>query len=195
MKASHNCYPFVMATLDRIRVEWSGGPGGNGVSTFYADPSATSALADIRALFLVIMPEVSDDITVAFPNSGDQIDSITGGLVGGWTRASAASIAGGAASSWVAGVGYRLVWETGVIFRGRRTRGSTFITGLGIAAFQNDGTIATTYRSNVLTAAQTLAATGALRIWSRPNGVNSGVATVNGATFPDRVSWLRTRRT
>jgi hypothetical protein len=185
-----------MADLDRIRVEWSGGPGGAGISTFYCDPSATSALADVRVFFDAVKAYFSDDLAWTFPNTGDTIDSTTGLLVGGWTRSAATTVVGGAASGWVAGVGVRAVWSTSVVLNGRRPKGSTFLTGLGIASFDSDGSIGTTPLATMRAAAVALVASSTdFYVWSRPNGLGqSGFSTITGSDIPDRVSWLRTRR-
>lgn len=185
-----------MATLDRLRVVWSGGPGGEGVSTFYCDPSATSALADLRTFFESIKAHFSNDFSWSYPDTGDQIDSATGLLVGGWTRGTLSPTVPSAASGWVAGVGCRVVWGTGVVLNGRRPKGATFLTGLGIAAFDSDGSIATTPLADIRAAATALvAASTDYYVWSRPNSLGqSGFSVITGSTVPDRVSWLRTRR-
>lgn len=164
------------------------------MSTFYAGTSSTSALAEVRSFFDACKSHITDDITWSFPSTGDQIESSTGTIVGSWTRAAAASVTGTAASSWTAGVGGRVRWETGAIIGGRRVRGATFLTGFGIASYENNGTLSNSAVSDITTAANALAATGSFMIWSRPGPSGSGTSVIVSGNLVDRVSWLRTRR-
>jgi hypothetical protein len=192
-----NCYPFVMATLNRYRVVWTGGPGGTGVSTFYSLDTATTALAAIRAFFDAVKGSFPSAISWAFPNNGDKIDSATGTLVGAWTQAAAATVAGGGASaSYASGVGLRVQWDTGAILSGRRLRGATFMTSLAVGAYESDGTIGGTTLTSFSNAAATLVATDTIAIWSRnsPGSADGGYGTVEGFRIPDRVTALRSRR-
>lgn len=184
-----------MATLNRYRVVWTGGPGGTGLSTFFSEPAAATALADIRAFFNAIASLWPGAITWTFPNSGDQIESATGKLTGGWTQAAAAPVTGGnGASSYASGVGSRVVWETNTILDGRRLKGSTFLTSMATIAYQSDGTLDPGVIATVGGAAATLVATNSLVVWSRPRAGLSGYGSVEGYSIPDRVTSLRSRR-
>lgn len=184
-----------MATLNRYRVVWTGGPGGTGVSTFFSETSAITALADIRAFFNSISSLFPTALSWTFPNSGDQIDSTTGTLTGGWTQPTADPVNGGLSGyAFAAGVGARVVWETGFIVGGRRLKGSTFLTSIGITAYQGDGTLDSAAISTISAAAATLVAADSIAVWSRPRGGVSGYATVEGFSVPDRVTSLRSRR-
>lgn len=183
-----------MTTLDRIRVNWTGGAGGDGVSTFYAVTTATTALADLRTFYDSIKALFPSVFTWSFPNAGDQIESTTGALVGAWTRSSAASVTPGLAGIYSGGVGARVRWETGSIVNGHRVRGTTFLTGLLSTQYQSDGSLSAACITALDAAADTMAGTGALVVWSRPVGGISGVSTVTSASVPDKVSWLTSRR-
>lgn len=183
-----------MVALNRYRVLWSGGPGGAGVSTFYSNAASTSVYTDIRDFFNGIRTVFTDDVTWTFPASGDTLESTTGTLTGGWSAVAGAPVTGASVAAWTAGVGARVVWETGAVIGGRRVRGSTFLTGLQGASYDTDGTIGAAALSTIQIAATALASSGELVIWSRPDAGGSGTSTVLSARVPDQVSWLRTRR-
>lgn len=184
-----------MATLNRYRVIWTGGPGGEGVSTFYALPTATTALAEIRTFFLSIRALFPSTFSWSFPNSGDQIEDSTGQISGAWSAAAAAPTAGTApGSTYAAGVGARVRWQTQLILNGRRTRGTTFLTSLSTSAYDAQGTLDTAALNTIQTSADALVAGTDLVIYSRPHNGSFGYGLVIGATVPDRVTSLRSRR-
>lgn len=188
-----------MTTLKRVRVLWTGtGTVGEGLSTFYFDSVATGFVADLSTFFNAIKAAVPNDVTWTCDSSGDTIDSDNGALNGTWTDGSPFSIVGGSTGNWAAGVGYRFRWLTGGIHLGRRVVGSTFICPIDGSLFDATGTIDNTTRTTALTAAAALLAaqTPDWKIWSRPNDVGaSAVSAVTGVSLPDKVSWLRSRRT
>lgn len=189
-----------MATLNRLRVTWTGSPVvGPGLTTFYFTSPDMSGIPDAVASFF-------DDangfypsgITWTIPDSGDQLESTTGALVGSWTATGGTTINSSSTAGWVLGVGARVVWETGGIVNGRRIRGSTFLVPLAKDRFDTDGTLTTAAISGLDSVAGALftAADGHLVIWSRPRGGgDSGVSPVTNVRVPDQVSWLRSRRT
>lgn len=184
-----------MTTLNRYRVIWTGGPGGTGVSTFFSNESSITALADIRAFFNTIAGLWPSAMTFSFPESGDQIESTTGTLVGAWTQPAAAPVVGGnPGAAFAAGVGGRVRWGTGAIVNGRRLVGTTYLTDVTVGTFDNNGTLAPAWISQVKAAADTLVATDSLVIWSRPRDGVSGFGSVESASIPDRVTSLRSRR-
>lgn len=184
-----------MTTLNRYRVIWSGGPGGQGVSTFFSETSAITALADIRAFFSSAAGLFSTALTFSFPNSGDQIESTTGTLTGAWTQAAAATVTGAdGGAPYAAGIGMRIRWGTGTIVGGRRLVGTTFLTSLTTDAYASDGTLDNGFLTSVQGYADALVATDSLVIWSRPRNGVSGYGSVESAVLPDRVTSLRSRR-
>lgn len=181
---------------NRYRVIWAGGPGGEGVSTFYSEDTVTTALADLRAFFDAIKASFPSQISWSFPSSGDTIDLATGQIDGSWSQAAASPVSGGAGTAvFAAGVGLRVRWETGAVRNGRRVRGSTFLTSMDATDFQSDGTIAPSVLSVFQTAADTLAGQGWLHVYSRDFAGGGAMSQVQSATVPDRISWLRSRRT
>ena len=166
------------------------------MSTFFSDEAdISSAFAAVATFFSDVKGEVSNQVTWSFPSSGDVIDSATGTLVGAWTETPIANITGSAAgSNRAAGVGVRISWESTQIYRGRRVKGATFLTELGTGSYSPDGTLDSVSLGEIRDAADTLAATGLLRIWTRPDAQGSAVSTVSSAVVPDRITALRSRR-
>lgn len=184
-----------MATLNRYRVIWTGGPGGEGVSTFYALPTASTALADIRTFFDSIKGLVPAAFSWTFPNSGDQIEDSTGQISGAWSAAAAPSVVGtSVTTAYAAGVGARVSWQTQLILNGRRLRGTTYITSLSTSSYDTTGTLQTSSLTTLQNAADALIAATDLVIYSRPHNGSFGYGLVIGATVPDRVTALRSRR-
>lgn len=168
-----------------------------GVSTFYALPAATGAVAALSAFFNVVDAYIPDAVTLTIPESGDSIESTTGELVGGWTSTGGDVVGGVSTQDWAAGVGMRVVWQTNTIIRGRRLRGATFLAPLAVTAYDNNGTLDSTVHGVVQAAATTLATGSHLIVWSRPStpgGSDGGYGSVTASTIPDRPTSLRSRR-
>lgn len=187
-----------MYPMDRVRVSWSGAnTTGAGLSTFYfagasADPAA------IYAFFNAIKGAFAPNISWTIPNTGDQVDSETGDLVGTWTDTGGGVVNSAGAGAFTRGAGARIVWNTAGIYRGRRVRGSTFLTGLYGGVYDGNGQVGSATVASLLGAATTLlaATTPNLGIWSRPRlGTAGEFSSVTGASVPSEVSWLRSRRT
>lgn len=187
-----------MYPMDRLRVEWSGSnTTGLGLSTFYfagasGDPTA------IYDFFNAIKGAFAANIAWNIPNNGDVIDSETGDLVGAWTGTGGGLVTSTGSGVFTRGAGARVVWNTAGIFRGRRVRGSTFLTGLYGGAYDGNGNVGSAALSNFTTAATALLAATSpnLGIWSRPNdGTPGEFNTITSSTVPVSTSWLRSRRT
>lgn len=187
-----------MYPMDRLRVEWSGSnTTGLGLSTFYfagasGDPTA------IYNFFNAIKGAFAANIAWNIPNNGDVIDSETGDLVGAWTGTGGGLVTSTGSGVFTRGAGARVVWNTAGIFRGRRVRGSTFLTGLYGGAYDGNGNVGSAALSNFTTAATALLAATSpnLGIWSRPNdGTPGEFNTITSSTVPVSTSWLRSRRT
>lgn len=189
-----------MASIARLRVEWSGtGIQGTGLSTFYFNPSNTGAATAVKAFFTALNPVLwPAGLTITVPPGGDIIDDATGVLSGAWTDAgTGGTITGTGSGTYSLGVGMRVKWGTNGIFRGRRVQGSTFIVPIMGAIFDSNGTIANATVTSSSAAAQTLATSAPqFKVWSRPGPTWSGTSNnMTSGTVPDKVSWLRTRRT
>lgn len=186
--------------MQRLRCEWGGvGVEGPGLSTFYgvADGSLAISVA-AAALFNELRSLFPFGLTINVPNGGDIIDETTGQLTGVWGTTSSTTITMGGPAAYAGGVGGRVVWETGQIRRGRRVRGSTFLVPFSNNAYDSDGTLTETCVNTIvggIDAFMVQAPEHAL-VWSRPKAGSGGVSLpVLTGRAPDKVSWLRTRRT
>lgn len=183
--------------LRRVPVAWTTGIGGSGVSVFYS--GATDDLtANLGTFFSAIAALFPNAVTWSIPSSGDEINDDTGHLVGAWTGGTAATVnASGGAVNYVAGTGAYVKWVTGAIVGTRKLQGRTFLTPLTTGCFDTNGTLTNANVTTIQNAANTLVATNKLVVWHRPpKGGSTGTARlVIGATVPDKVTSLRTRRT
>lgn len=186
-----------MANLNEYVVEWSGLTGLPGVTVFYSD-SAHDITVELATFFTAIANQFPSGISWTIPSNGDQLNEVTGALVGAWTGGTAATVPGtGGSASYAAGVGPMIRWNTSTIVNGRRLRGRTFLTHVSTAVYQSDGTITSAARTTIGNAATALlGGTDVPLVWHRPvAGAGGQAVAANSATIPDRVSWLSSRRT
>lgn len=192
-----------MTTIARMRFGFSGPPVvGPGVATFYSSNLAPGAFATaVGSFFAACSGLFPTGLQITEPAGGELIEDSDGSLQGVWSRTPAAPITGGGgAGAFAAGVGLRVVWLTNGVRNNRRVRGSTFMVPCMASTYQSDGSIADSNIALVRTAALVLTAadSGSMRIWSRPSsaGASDGSSSaVYSAQVPDKVTWLRSRRT
>lgn len=186
--------------IQRLRCAWQGvGVEGPGLSTFYAEADGTLAIqVAAAALFNAVRALIPTGTTIDIPQGGDLIDEATGQLTGTWGGTGRTQISGSGSGTFPGGVGARIVWQTAAIRAGRRVRGSTFIVPLVSSAYgtvgdMNDATMTAlqTGATNFMTQVPTQA-----RVWSRPRpGLPGAAVQITSGLVPDKVSWLRSRRT
>lgn len=165
--------------------------------TFYSVPGGGHQ-ADVVAFLTSIKDVFAAGTTILVPNSGDQINDSNGALVGTWAYGSNYSATSANTADYAAGVGCRVKWSTAGIVNGKHVRGSTFIVPISVAAYDADGTLDSAFVSTLdsLVGAFFTAMGSDLRIWSRPTTTRAGSShQVTATQVPDKVSWLRTRRT
>lgn len=181
-----------MAQLQQVRVAWSGGPGGPGISTFYGDDTDEPIQAYVASLFEGIALKVPSSITFTVPNSGNLIDVATGQPVGTWSSGTTRTIPATATGVYAAPVGGLIRWETADFHNGRRVVGKTFVVPLFGGAFDAAGTLTSTVVADLHTASSALVdgATG-LRVYSHKFHAASSVVT---SSVPDEAVVLRSRR-
>lgn len=186
-----------MSNIAKIPVSWTGGPGGPGVSVFYSDAAATIPTGALGTFFNAVKTLIPSPITWTIPNTGDIVDSSTGTLVGSWTQGTSTVVsASGSGSSYAAGSGAVVRWNTGGIVNGRRVRGRTFFVPV-VGAIYSSGRILGTQVAVFQAAANALVASSGpdLRIWHRPTAHVGGSAhAVTAAFVPDLAAVLRSRR-
>lgn len=198
-----------MPTLARVRVTLSGTTViGGGVATFFSSNSDPSAFnTALRAFFLTVGAFQPIGTVYGFEGGGDTIDETTGVINGSWSMTAPAAVNVGVNAAYAGGVGTRVVWATSGITNGRRVKGSTYIVPLLTSQYDVNGAIADASLGTMVTAANTLRAadSGSMRVYTRPlySGTGPGRTRVRdgksqsvlAATVPDKVSWLRSRRT
>ncbi len=178
-----------MSTIARIRVPWSGGGGGPGVSTFYA-LDATTALAPLRAFFSAVSTFIVAPISWTFAGAGDTIVAETGVLSGAWAATGQAIVtASGGAANTANPVGGVVNWNTGAVLFGHRVRGRTFLVPT-IREFFDAGTLNNSVIGQVEAAATTMlnAVPGNFVVWSRPFAGTPAWTDVHGKTHPARAA-------
>lgn len=192
-----------MPNIERIEVTWTGNVTGDGISVFYAASGTTTAPAAIKAFFTTLAGWMPTAMSWDIPSTGQVIDDATGTLTGVWAHAGGGTVASsGGTQNRAQGVGMRIKWYTGGIVNGRMVTGATFIVPLMTSAYESDGTITSVVTANASTAGNTLISATDLVIWSRPFAGNPTTParagsshTVIACSVPDKVSWLKTRRT
>lgn len=189
-----------MTTLARARVVWGGSAiDGAGVSTFYSVGAGSGLAAALEDFFASISDGFPPSVNWQIPASGDLIDDNTGSITGGWSGGPGTTVVGDSTSNlYVRGVGLRLVWQTDGITSGRRVKGTTYMVPVVKEVYDTDGTISTTAIEAYTTNAQAFltAMAGDLVILTRLTPAHSGTShEVTGVQVPDKVAWLRTRKT
>ena len=191
-------------------VAWTGqGAVGGGVSVLhFGSTSMAGNPAAVLAFFNSIKNFFTSDTVWTVPSSGDVIDDETGLLISSWASPGGGTVAGAATGhNYAEAVGLRIKWDTATVLGGHHLVGSTFLTSFNAVEYQNDGTVQDGTVAAVQAAGTTLigAATN-FRIWMRPRKADpthvppiaargGGSANVVTAIVPDKISWLKSRRT
>ena len=178
-----------MSTIARIRVPWSGGHGGPGVSTFFAlDP--TTALAPLRTFFDSLKAYVVTPIGWTFFGEGDTIVAETGVLSGTWVATGQLGVAaiGGSANHSDA-TGLCISWRTGTVLFGHRVVGRTFLVP-GIKDMYDDGSINPSLIADITTQATVMinAVPGNFGVWTRPFPGSPAWTDVRGVLHPAKAA-------
>lgn len=186
-------------TIREVVIDWSGsGVVGPGASVLHFRDVANGAPGDLVTLFNTLKGGIPAGTQIVIPTSGQTLDETTGQVNGAWSESGGTTLAASGSSSFVQGVGARIVWMTGATINGRVHRGSTFIVPISNDQFAGAGALADTLVStwNTAVAAFVAAQAGNFVIWRRPRaGSFSAISDVSSGFVPDKVSWLRSRRT
>ena len=189
--------------IHRVRVPWTGSPVvGPAVSTFYlAQMSDTTGLTAIKNFFTALTGRIASGVQWTVPSGGDIINESDGTLAGSWSFPGGGGVVSAVGGTiWAPGVGARVQWRTNGLHNERRVVGSTFLVPLDISEFEGAGALAAACVTALQNAATGLVTgcAGDLVIWSRPKDEATADGEVNAVTSaiaPDKVSWLRSRRT
>lgn len=203
-----------MGTVSRVRVIWGGAPVvGGGVSTFYTVGSPTTLAAAVNTWCGVLKGVLPATTSLRVDDGGETFDESTGAPVGTWSGGSFTPWLSATAGVYAQGVGMRVQWNTAGVTGRRRVKGSTYIVPLVGVYYSSDGTIDDTWLGTLQTASNALrtAAGAGFGVWSRPTPLRDPVTgdvippppykyggimhDITSVTIPDKVSWLRSRRT
>lgn len=188
-----------MANLARVRVVWGGSAVvGPGVTTLYFEEAGSGFVTGVQNWVATWKNYIPGGVTMRVDGFGDLIDVATGELSGTYVDGATLTQTGTFSGAFAAGVGVRTVWETSGVRNGRRVRGSSYIVPIGGSLFDTDGSVGGTALTTFSGAATTLVglSTNVLCVYSRPHGGLPGMSSpVISSDVPDKVSWLRTRRT
>lgn len=186
-----------MTTLDRIKITWTGMPGGPGVTQLYATSSAGArpALATWIDAWKYLVPS---NITLTIQGQGDFVDSTTGQITGTWTDgADIAKVGTGSPGAYFAAGGACVSWSTAGVVGGRRVKGRTFLVPLTSLAYNGSGLVDTAVTA-IQGATTTLLGSGnVFWILHRPTtkGGSDGQAfQITGGTCKNHQAILSSRR-
>lgn len=200
-----------MATILRVKLRWTGLPGGNGYSMFHmrdfsageptvADANSAIGRIDMFASAIkgllppVVTLEVESECEVLEETTG-QMQTVLGGTSLGSMVGTASSVAG-----YSAPAGAVISWSTPGVRNGRRVRGRTFLVPLSNEVWDTDGSLKSGALATINGAATTLrgaSGTPDIGVWARPSGpgATDGIwYAVTGHRVPDMAAVLRSRR-
>lgn len=182
----------------RLRVSWTG-PGvvGPSVTTFYGTGAPSTWRGAVIGLLTGELSRLPDDVQLTIPSSGDEMDPANGEIVGSWNQGTSTVLNGTSNGVFAIGVGYRFVWETDAVTRGRHVRGSTYMVPSSSATFDTTGRIVPSLQTAMATnaAAYLTAAQGTALVWTRPKGFATGaMRPITGFQIPENPTTLRSRR-
>lgn len=186
-----------MASLDRIKITWTGMPGGPGVSQIYAT-SAAGARPALSSWINAWKYLVPDNTTLTIEGSGDTIDSSTGLITGTWSDgASIPAVGTGSSSQYFAAGGACITWSTGGVVAGRRVKGRTFLVPLTSLAYQGSALVGTAV-SAIQTATNTLLGSGNV-FWvlhrpTTPGGSDGSAFQITSGLVKNHQAILSSRR-
>lgn len=193
----------------RVRINWTGGSLGEGVSTIHfvgsLDETATeakNASDNMFGLFSALVLSIPNTVTLTPDSVVDVVNSNTGEIEDQLGITPATGFTGGAGGAYANGVGARYRWRTAGFRNGRRVVGTTFVAPLLSTAYETNGTLASALISTMNGAATTFLAANitdsiGAGVWSRPTTVAAADGDFNlttTASVPDQVAWLTSRR-
>jgi len=193
-----------VVAISRVKVEFSGAAVvGPAASSFFTTGQVQNLRNPLITLWQVLKGQMPPTCTITIPNTGETYDDVTGDLVDVWTDGTTSTQVGEGLGNFARGVGARIVWSTNGVTNNRRVKGSTYVVPITAAAYGPDGTIADGVITawNAATGIFVAATQSDLIIWTRPvtggpgqTGSAGKSQGVTGATVPDRISTLRSRR-
>lgn len=209
-----------MALVTQMQAEWTGWPGGPGLSTFHivAIPDDTvapipgalvNAGSVLQGLFSGQPANIPNDVTIRMTGEAVTMDVATGQLISVASYTTPGSTTGSCTGTvWASPVGLQCTWLTGGIFGGRRLAGRTNIVPLCSVMEEGSPGSAAITAAAVAAASVVSGSQGAvdwkLAIWRRPWAGSpqqpgrppypGAYARVTGSIVRDKATILRSRR-
>jgi hypothetical protein len=183
-----------MVTISRVRVAWTGWPGGPAVSTFYtAAPPTSAQLTALRTFYTSMAVCLPNSIVTQIENTGQQIDVATGKAVDVWTGPTQTAVPGTSAVAYAAPTGLYIRWNTGVFNSGHLLRGKTYFVPIVVDKYDAAGTIVDSFVSTSQTAVNTFITSmaGGLAVYSKRYAMST---TATSGTVIDKAVVLTSRR-
>lgn len=201
-----------MTNMLRVKVRWHGFTGSPGYSNFFfrewsdagyvpSVAEASNSAAKVHQFFDAIKGIFPPVVNIQVEGDVEVINDTNNELQTAFSVGPFANLTGGAAAAnYSAATGAVVSWQTGGVRNGRRVRGRTFLVPTSSGAFDVDGSLVSSWATNLATYANTLISNTPgpeLGIWARPTapGAEDGEwAVVTAATVPDMAAVLRSRR-
>lgn len=210
-----------MASIGRVKIEWSGFQGGPGLTVLhfgtadlatFGQTEANDAVAKADAFIQALKAHIPYQATLRTLADVEALEVGTGALqsIYSTTPAATATSTQSLGQKYTAASGAVITWKTNHVKNRRRMRGRTFLVPLGISVVENNGTLDPAFITGMNTAATALRNTGAvtrLYVYARPkkdidlpeplpdytfSGGEAGE--VIGHAIPDKAAVLRSRR-
>jgi hypothetical protein len=158
-----------MTELNRVRVAFSGFPGGPGVATYYFLDTAT-AVASLSTYYGQLISFFPPNVSIQVENQGDKIEDTTGVITGAWGADPVPAMSGIGTGKYSAQVGALARWKTNTILDGHRLRGRTFLVPITAEYYTTGGVLDPGAKSGILGPGQTLVVdqSTSFVVWHRP---------------------------
>lgn len=185
--------------MREITTKWTTRRGAPGVSVMYFEEAASIAAQRLSLAVLWESVAAAMDLftTWEIATEGRSLSPVSGELTGTWVestlRDGTGDVSGGGP---IPDATQALIqWQTGVIRRGRRVRGRTFVPGFADAVII-DGELGSGTVAGITTSAQTFVDSGVgFGVWHRPiNSVGGELIPVSVATVWTELAVQRRRR-
>lgn len=181
-----------MTIISKYQVQWVGGTGLPGLSTFYFSSTAAIPHTAVKGLFSPVAGAIPSGITLRFPSSGMNIDDATGQPTGTWTAPPPTDLLGTGTGNYSAACGSLINWHTGIFQGGRELRGKTFFVPFVSGSFTASGTVSASTQTSLMSGVPALlTGSNPPLIYSRRYGLSRAVAS---ASVPNKAIVLTSRR-
>lgn len=155
--------------LDQVRVTASLPRGGAAFTNFYFGASTPANLSALGAFYTALKSLYQSTITWTIPGSGNTISELNGKLLGSWSAAAPAPVAGTASASGSDLSGLLITWQGATVVDNHRPQGKFMLVPISSLAYAADGSITTaTVNTANAAAAAFLSASAGFAIWHRP---------------------------